>query len=73
MTDEETATLRAKRDQVVAAIDKCLSIAAEDSVRSLAAIDEARKGLQSLWGRIYDYHLVTGARHRPRKWGENNG
>lgn len=71
MTDAETASLMAKRDEVVASVDRCLDIAATDSVRALAAIDEARKGLQSLWGRIYDYHLVTGARHRPQ--GVNHG
>lgn len=71
MTDAETASLMAKRDEVVAAIDKCMSLSGTDSVRALAAIDEARKGLQSLWGRIYDYHRVTGARHRPQ--GVNHG
>ena len=65
MTDAETASLKAKRDEVVASIDKCLSVAGTDPVRALAAIDDARKSLQSLWGRIYDAHLVSGARHRP--------
>ena len=71
MTDAETASLMAKRDEVVAHIDRCLTLAPDDSVRALAEIDKARKGLQSLWGRIYDYHLVTGAMHRPQ--GVNHG
>ena len=70
MTDAETAALMAKRDQVVASIDNCLSMAASDSVRALAAIDEARKGLQALWVRIYDYHRITGGDQRPKQWGD---
>ena len=65
MTPAEIAALRAKRDEIVACIDRCLVAAPDDSVRALAAIDDARKGLQSLWRRIYDAHLVSGARHRP--------
>ena len=71
MTDAETASLQAKRDEVVAHIDSCLTLAPDDSVRALAEIDEARKVLQSLWCRIYDVHLVSGAKHRPQ--GVNHG
>lgn len=64
MTDAETAVLTAKRDEVVASIDRCLALAPDDATRALAAIDEARRGLQSLWVKIYDSHLITGGRHR---------
>ena len=65
MSPAQTAALQAKRDEVVACIDRCLTCAPDDSVRAMAAIDDARKGLQSLWRRIYDAHLVSGARNRP--------
>jgi hypothetical protein len=70
VTDAETAKLRAKRDEVVAAIDKCLGVAASDRNQALVAIDAARKGLQALWGRIHEYHQQTAARKRAPQWGD---
>lgn len=51
---------QAKRDAIVADIDKCLAIAGADPLRALAAIDEARKGMQDLWYRIWEHHHVNG-------------
>ena len=52
--------LHVKRDAIVADIDKCLAVAESDSIRALAAIDEARKKMQDLWYRIWEHHHVHG-------------
>jgi len=60
MTESELALLKAKRDDIVADIDRCLDVANADPLRALAAIDEARKGMQALWYRIWEHHHING-------------
>jgi len=74
MTDNERATLNAKRDGIVADIDQCLAIADTDSIRALAAIDEARKKMQALWYRIWEHHHVNGGlNNRMLTWPSREG
>lgn len=60
MTSVMMQALHAKRDAIIADIDKCLDLAPADSMRALAAIDEARKKMQALWYRIWEHHHVNG-------------
>lgn len=60
MTNDELSLLKAKRDDIVANIDKCMALAPDDPTRALQAIDEARKGMQALWYRIWEAHHIRG-------------
>lgn len=55
--------LEGKRHAIIYQIDRCIALADRDPVRALAAIDEARKGLQAISVEIEDAHR---GKARPR-------